>query len=256
VDSTSRQPTRRSEKVAESVAREIIRDVSGMAPGMVLPSENSMLERYHVSRGSLREALRILEVQGLIMIKPGPGGGPILLGPNSQALGRTETLFFHLLGAQYKDLLGVMVLLEPMLARMSANRPQQERRSALRQFLDAPTEVADDEVAYSRHNQLFHESIMGLCGNPVLALLSQSLNHIIRARIGLSVFTNRDERIGVVRTHAEIARAITDGKPELAELLMRDHMEIFSNRVLGRRGGLINEIIDWHRPETELSRRG
>ena len=68
---------RRNEKIAESVARQILRDIQlqGLAPGSMLPPESAMLERFDIGRGSLREALRILEVNGLITIKTGPGGG-------------------------------------------------------------------------------------------------------------------------------------------------------------------------------------
>ena len=69
---------RRADKVSEVVARAIVHDIvsRGLEPGATLPSEAVMLARFQVGRASLREALRILEVHGLITIKPGPGGGP------------------------------------------------------------------------------------------------------------------------------------------------------------------------------------
>ena len=76
----SRAPRRRAVKVAESVAREILHDIADrqLPPGATLPSEAEMVETFNVARASLREALRILEVYGLIRIKPGPGGGPVV----------------------------------------------------------------------------------------------------------------------------------------------------------------------------------
>src|SRR4051812_18011504 len=67
-------------KTSEIVARDVVRDISngGLQPGDGLPSESAMLEQYGVSRESLREGLRLLEVQGLIRIRRGPGGGPIV----------------------------------------------------------------------------------------------------------------------------------------------------------------------------------
>src|SRR6478736_4725215 len=66
----------RAEKVSEVVARSIVQDIASreLQPGTMLPPESVMLERYRVGRASLREGLRILEIQGLITIKPGPGG--------------------------------------------------------------------------------------------------------------------------------------------------------------------------------------
>jgi DNA-binding FadR family transcriptional regulator len=243
---SARRMARRSEKVAESVARDIVRDASGLPPGSMLPGENSMLQRYEVSRGSLREALRILEVQGLIMLKPGPGGGPILLGPDSRDLGRTQTLFFHLLGAQYRDLLAAMVELEPMIARMAAEQAGDEQLEKLRPFVDEPLADAEDIEAYRAHADDFHRAIPEICGNPVLALLVQSLRDIVRDRIGPAVFTEKEEREEIVRVHAAVAKAVLSGKGTRAENLMRDHMERYSEVVLESKAGLVNEIVDWH----------
>jgi GntR family transcriptional regulator, transcriptional repressor for pyruvate dehydrogenase complex len=243
---SARRPARRSEKVAESVARDIVRDATGLPPGSILPSESSMLQRYDVSRGSLREALRILEVQGLIVLKPGPGGGPVLVGPDSRDLGRTETLFFHLLGARYKDLLVAMVQLEPMIARMAAELPGHEQLDRLRPFVDEPLPSAEDTEGYRIHSDDFHRAIPEMCGNPVLALLVQSLRDILRDRIGPVVFTDKAEREEIVQIHAAVAKAVLNGRGARAEKLMRDHMERFSEVVLESKAGLVNEIVDWH----------
>src|SRR5216684_960606 len=71
-------PVRRAEKLSQVVAREIVRDMKGLKAAAMLPQESVMLERYRVGRASLREALRILEVHGLIVIRAGPGGGPMV----------------------------------------------------------------------------------------------------------------------------------------------------------------------------------
>ncbi len=65
-------------KTSERVARDIVHDIAvqRLQPGDALPAEADMIGQYGVSRESLREALRLLEVQGLIAIRRGPGGGP------------------------------------------------------------------------------------------------------------------------------------------------------------------------------------
>src|SRR6476661_11165886 len=89
----------RAEKVAARVARLIVRDIveRDREPGDALEPESLMLERFGVSRASLREALRILETHGLITIKPGPGGGPSVGAVSSRDFGRMATLFFQVL---------------------------------------------------------------------------------------------------------------------------------------------------------------
>jgi len=80
----------RSGKISETIARDILDDivVRQLPPGTMLASEAVMLDRYGVGRASLREALRILEIHGLIKIKPGPRGGPVVAEVTSSDLGR------------------------------------------------------------------------------------------------------------------------------------------------------------------------
>ena len=82
---------RRVAKTSETVALNLVRDIMarGLKTGDRLPLEAAMLQEYRVSRASLREALRLLEVQGLISLKPGPGGGPVVGRVDARHLART-----------------------------------------------------------------------------------------------------------------------------------------------------------------------
>ncbi|MCW2622964.1 MAG: FadR family transcriptional regulator, partial [Frankiales bacterium] len=121
-------------KMSESVAQDIVRDVvtQGLGVGDRLPSESAMLEQYGVSRESLREALRILEVQGLISIRRGPGGGPSVSGIDPRDLARTSALYFHLAGATYSELFEAWQATEPLLTEKVA---RSDDRAAVRQAL-------------------------------------------------------------------------------------------------------------------------
>ena len=91
-------------------------------PGACCRRRRRCSERYGVGRASLREALRILEVHGLIKIKPGPGGGPMVDQVDSRDFGRTTSFFFQVLGATIGDLLEARTVIEPMMARLAAQR--------------------------------------------------------------------------------------------------------------------------------------
>ena len=69
-------------------------------PGDKLISEQKMVERYGVARGSLREALRFLELQGVLRIKSGPGGGPVIDTPNAHHFASTLALLLQFVGAR------------------------------------------------------------------------------------------------------------------------------------------------------------
>ncbi len=93
-----------------------------------------MARQYGVSRASLREALRLLEVQGLIHLKPGPGGGPAVGTVEPANLARTASLYFHLGAATYGQLMQAQVLIEPLCAQLAAQHP--DRREVMAPFID------------------------------------------------------------------------------------------------------------------------
>ena len=90
----------RSAKVSELLARDILSDIEerSLRPGAKLLPETAMLRRYGVGRASLREALRILEIYGIIKIKPGPGGGPVVDSVDSADFGRASSFYLNVLG--------------------------------------------------------------------------------------------------------------------------------------------------------------
>src|SRR3954466_6485404 len=87
---SSKVPQRRTTKVSESVAWQILHDIAAndLPPETKLPPESEMLETYRVGRASLREGLRLLEVAGIIVIRPGPRGGPMVADLEGRSLGR------------------------------------------------------------------------------------------------------------------------------------------------------------------------
>ena len=240
-------PRRRATKVATSVAREILHDIvdRGLAPGARLPSETEMAESLGVARASLREGLRILEVHGLITIKPGPGGGPIVAPISSDDLGQTLTFFLHASGTTFREVMGARLILEPMMARLAAERGDPTVRAALQEGIDRAGGVLDeDDHRYLDIATSFHEIVSGASGNSVLDLLTRSLKDIYAARVR-SVVYEPGERVRILHAHKAVAEAIIGGDGDRAEDLMRDHMQEFVDRFEERFGGFMDEKIDW-----------
>ena len=238
--------TQRGAKVSESVAREILEDVvaRGLPPGTKLPPEAQMLETFRVGRASLREALRILEVHGLIRVRPGPGGGPVLADVDAADFGRTATFFFHARRARVHDLLEARLVLEPLMARLAAERVTAEVRDLLRANLASAELFLDDPGP--RWGQLageFHALVTGLSGNPVLDLLAGSLNAIHTDRVRpMFPVGGRD---GVLRAHRRIAESIMDGDADRAEQLTWSHVQDLVARLAILDPTIPDTLIDW-----------
>jgi len=238
-------PLPRGEKIASRVARLIVADIveSGREPGDGLAAESVMLERFGVSRASLREALRILETQGLITIKPGPGGGTSVAPVSSSDFGRMATLFFQVMHVKLGDVVEARLVIEPVMARMAAERHDPELNDQLLANVAAHHEVTDDrEWLAVTHG--FHSMVCGMSGNPLLNLLAAALKDIYTDRVSGYVFP-KENRDHVRETHTAIAEAIIARDATTAERLMHDHMAKLAQYFESRYPGLMDELVNW-----------
>jgi len=236
------RPLKKSELVAVDVVRDI--GAAELQVGDRLPDEASMLAQYGVSRDSLREALRLLEVQGLITIHRGPGGGPQVAGIDPAYLARTATLYFHLSGATYDEMFETWFMIEPAVAEKVAALPDRPRvRRSLEPFLaDLPADVGTD--VFFTMSTGFHAELAKLSGNRVLGLLVQAIGHIVVDHIMLDLDPVQ-ERKTIERDHRDIAEAIAAGRTQKARTLMSAHIatmiEIYRRSWPTRMG----EIVEW-----------
>jgi GntR family transcriptional regulator, transcriptional repressor for pyruvate dehydrogenase complex len=228
--------------VSGVIAREIVADMRGLPPSSMLPLEAEMLEKFQVGRASLREALRILEAYGLIVIKPGPGGGPMVAPFDSMNFARMTTLYLHLADATYREVLQARIIMEPVMARLAAERKDRDALEVLQDFL-AKSEPAD-ESEYLLQSGGFHGLLSGLSGNRVLDLEGQSLKDIYADRIEGTVFPPEARR-GIFHDHRMIAQAIIAGNAARAEKLTRAHMEEYLFSTAERNPGVLDEVVQW-----------
>lgn len=238
---------RRGEKLYETVARDIVRRIreEDLQPGALLPAEAQMLAEYGVGRASLREALRVLEVSGLITIKPGPGGGPVVAGVQAREFGRMASLFFQFGQMTFRELMEARLVVEPVMARLAAQR----RDPALVEQLDRVIAVGeavelDDDTEYLTASADFHELVAGMSGNRILDLMGSALLEIFHDRVRGMLFPV-SRRSGVRDAHADIAEAIRAGDADRAEALMREHMVEYVNYARKRHPALLDEVVDW-----------
>ncbi|MET0458430.1 MAG: GntR family transcriptional regulator [Ilumatobacteraceae bacterium] len=238
----------RSLKASESVARDIVDDivVRRLREGDSLLPESAMLQQYGVSRETLREALRLLEVQGLISIRRGPGGGPIVGTVDPANLGRTSTLYYHLAGATYAELFEAWVVCDRMLVELAATNPDREAvRAAMAPFLEHEQMVEETlEEFVVRHSE-FHAVVASLTRNKVLQLTLTAIGQIITHHVAVNA-DPRDARTTIEHDHAAIAKAIMAGHRVKARELMDAHVEAVTEFYRGDIGPQMNDFVEWH----------
>ena len=236
----------RTVKIAETVARQILRDIQqqGIKPGSMLPPESVMLERFDIGRGSLREALRILEVNGLVTIKTGPGGGPIVAAPEPRNFGQMLTLHLQSIGATYRQLLDARVEYEALLAGMAARREGDEAAIAVRAAMERGNVPVNDDARYAALASGFHATVCDASDNPVLALAANSIQTIWSVRVTSVLFAPED-RPAVIQEHEAITRAIEKHNARKAEQLMREHLLHYRDYCEARYPARMEDVVDW-----------
>jgi GntR family transcriptional repressor for pyruvate dehydrogenase complex len=230
------------------VAQRIVRDVmrSGMSPGELLPPERVMLEKYETGRGTLREALRLLEFQGVISLKPGPGGGPLLMSPAAANLGSTLMLLMQLNKAPYRVIVEVRNAVEPMISQLAATQITDEKLAELAETIDTMRADLNDRDLFLDANKRFHDIIAWSSGNVLFAYLVDSLLGILDGTlIGIDYPSHR--RSAIVKAHEEIYTALAKHDPAASEERMREHIDAYTRYAQKKFPHVLSETITWDR---------
>jgi len=234
---------RGTRKVSDIVALDIVRDIvaRGLRPGDRLPLEMHLMAEHGVSRASLREALRLLEVQGLIRTRPGPNGGSVVGRVHVANLARTVTMHMHLLGTTYDELLDAWALTEAVLAQKAAANPDRVRVQQLMEPYLAPVE--DDTHALTEGPR-FHDHIGLLANNRVLSFVLAVPGAIVAEHI-FTALRRETLEPRIVHDHARIAAAIIAGNGPKAYWVMQEHVEDMVKMFREAWPAAIGEKIEW-----------
>ncbi len=237
----------RSLKTSEVVARDIVHDIidRGLREGTSLPSEAAMLQQYGVSRESLREGLRLLEVQGLISIRRGPGGGPIVGAVDPANLGRMSTLYYELAGATYAELFEAWIVAETYIAELAARNPDRAVvRQAMAPFQEASADHGASLEEFVRHHVEFHNILGALARNKVMQLSLMAIGQIVTHHVAV-IADPRAVGAEIQHDHGEIAGAVAAGHPVKARQLMERHVRSVVESFAGILGEQMQDFIEW-----------
>jgi GntR family transcriptional regulator, transcriptional repressor for pyruvate dehydrogenase complex len=238
----AQRPPKAAMLVAQRIVQDAVRD--GLKPGDLLEPERTMLETYQTGRGTLREALRLLEFQGVISLKPGPRGGPVLQNPDATHLGSTLILLMQLQSAPYRNVAEVRSALEPMISSLAATRIPDESLVDLRGTVDQMRADLDDQYSFLDANKRFHDIIAWSSGNTLFGYIIESLLGIMDgAALGIDYPSFR--RQAILKAHEEIYAALAARDTEASEARMREHIEAYERYIERKYPQLLERTIPW-----------
>jgi GntR family transcriptional regulator, transcriptional repressor for pyruvate dehydrogenase complex len=209
--------------VVEQLRMDILSDRRKV--GSKLPRESELADQFGVSRTPIREALRVLEMQGLVYVYHGYGGGMFVKALDDQPLadafqtslqaGRTDTA----------DVYEARIVLEPMLTRLAIERGGSTLVDQLAANVERCHAVLDEAKQRSTFDMNFHFILADHAANPVLASIVRSLWTLVADLDERALApSSRSAVMATHTTHTEIVAAARRGEASQAERIMIAHL--------------------------------
>ena len=216
-----------SDQVAEDLRRRIARE--GLRPGDRLPHERALIEHYGCSKGTIREALKALEVEGLVRMLSGPNGGPEIQHASIDIVTQQLRQYLHFQKLDFKQLYELRKSLEVALARNVTGRLTEDQMARLEENIricEAANAARDRQVVRSEE-MTFHDILCEASDNVILVFMCRFLNSMLRDLVRYRSESMREhEHFGDanIESHRQLLAAFKAGDAEAAGRVMHDHM--------------------------------
>lgn len=225
---------RLAEMVADSLRARIVG--GQLQDGAMLPRQEDLLQEFQVSRPSLREALRILESEGLITVHRGNRGGATVHGPRTANAAYSVGLVLQSRGVQMADVRDALKSIEPVCAGLCAQRPDRLEvvMPTLTALHEATVAAVDDPIEFTKSSRRFHEELVDLCGNETIKLIIGALESLwttreeawARQADEAGGFPDAARRLSGTKAHARILKYIEDGDVDRVQRQARLHLDL------------------------------
>jgi GntR family transcriptional regulator, transcriptional repressor for pyruvate dehydrogenase complex len=247
----NRAPREKPQRIADEI-RALI--VSGeLAEGDALGREPELVARFGVSRPSLREALRILETEGLIQVVRGLHGGVVVRQPDHRMTARTAALVLQTRNVPLADVFAARSMLEPLAAKAVAkSRRRQAAAEELRGLIAEEQVALEDPEAFGRANARFHGHLISLAGNQTLTIVAEMLSEIVARAV--TTVSQAEDIVGSlatrrrgIRSQVRLLELISEGDATGAEEHWRSHMAIVSRLMLRQEAATVIDLLNHER---------
>lgn len=214
--------------------------------GTPLPPERELVLQTRMSRTTVREALRILEVQGLVRIKAGRAGGAFVQKPGGESMANSVALLIRGQQIRLAALHETREAIEPFCARLAAKYRTADDLRVLDAANEAIAATGDDLDAFLRANVDWHVGVANASHNELLMGMMTALSRAIYTATENEGFITDTVRSTTLRAHRSITRAIREQDPEAALRRMTRHVHSYAEAALA-----VDERVDITLPDDE-----
>jgi DNA-binding FadR family transcriptional regulator len=217
-------------QVADQIRKAVL---SGdLPPGSALPPERDLVLRFQVSRTTIREALRSLQAQGLI-VSTGPNSPLRITEAETLSAGPVRDALTNLMQLgriPLPDLVELRCALEAGAVELASKRAGPEHLAAVAHQVEIMRSITDDVVAYVDADLCLHLALVKASRNEALNLVMLAVrdsieSYLLEALAGVGLLGETFARL--TREHEAILAAVESGNAELAQALMRAHVRAF-----------------------------
>lgn len=221
----------RAPKTADLVARRLRRLIirGELEEGQALAPESELLEEFQVSRPTMREAIRVLEAEGLIVVRRGARGGARVQLPTEEVAARYAGLLLQHRGTTLKDVYDVRAMLEAPAAGLAAKKRKKSDLKRLKEAIAEAEHAEGTSQVLGCHHQ-FHALVVQIAGSETIAVLAAMLARIL-SEAQMTFVTERPsastrDRLlrRTQRTHEQLVDLIEKRDAAGAEELWRRHL--------------------------------
>lgn len=216
-------------QVAEAIKDWVVEH--GLQAGDRLPGEAELIKQFGMSKGTIREAMRIVEAQGLIKTRTGPGGGSFVHEVSRQRAKALLGNYFYFKDLTIGDIYQLRLTLEPELAAALAGNLSEEVLAQLEEniaaYLDPATTLSEEREQHVASLR-FHAILAEQAKNPLLGFI---IDFMVSLLSDLTVYRRLYSPPNVElwkqgRDHQQqLVVALRNGDAEQARTIMSDHME-------------------------------
>ena len=195
-----------------------------LAEGTALPPERQLVEQTGLSRATVREALRVLEVENLLRIRPGRGGGAFVHRPDHRSLANAVELVIRGQRIRLESLHQTREAIEPTCAALAARHRTDEDLAELDAANADLVEAGAEIPRFLRANIRWHNAVAKAGENELLIGFMNALSQSIYAATDLETFMDAQIRELTAKAHARITEAIRERDEEAASRRMARHV--------------------------------
>lgn len=262
-EQTFRSSRAKAVRVADTITSELReRILSGDLLG-ALPKQEELMQMFGVSGPSLREALRILETEGLVTVRRGKFGGAEIHRPDGGSVAHSIGLTLQGEGTHLRELADALLAFEPTCASACAGGEGRlgELCPMLEENLEKTAASVGDGPEFTRLSRDFHAIIVGNAPNTAVRLMVRSLVVVwsIQEETWASEaeehgrYPDLDSQQAALKAHRRIAQSIREGDTVVAERIARSHLSATQQLMISQSG---DRIVDAASPRaTEGFRR-